>query len=59
MLELRKLLVVAEGRWRKEMDIVIERDNLRAKEKEKDSTEIDQLNSEMAKLKGNLLKLKK
>lgn len=41
------------------MDIVVERDSLRGKEKEKDSAEIDQLNSELSKLKGSLMKMKK
>lgn len=59
LLELRKMIVVADGRWRKEMEIVAEREGIRAKEKEKDTSDIEKLSGEVQRLRGENNRLKK
>jgi hypothetical protein len=43
LLELRKMIVVAEGRWRKEIEIFTEREAARAKEKERDNADLEKI----------------
>lgn len=59
LLELRKLLVVADGRWRKELELVGEREQGRCREKMQDGEEIQKQAMEIQRYKGEMQKLKK
>lgn len=59
LLELRKLIVVAEGRWRKELEILGEREQQRSKEKERDSSDLEKLGSELQRLRADTQRLRK